>query len=79
MIPPLTCRPFWRSDGTALHIGGAPLKVQQQIPGHSNLNMTLLYADPDVSERRKAVGELDALLLPTVAKLQERLREARPN
>lgn len=78
-IPPFTWRSFRRSAETALHIGGAPLKVQQQILGHSNPNMTLLYADPDISERRKAVGELDALLLPTVAKLQEQLQEATPN
>jgi hypothetical protein len=50
--------------------------VQQQILGHSNPNMTPLYADPDIAERRKVLGRLDAFI---VAKLQEQLQEARPN
>jgi len=74
-----TWRSFRRSVETALHTGGAPLKVQQQILGHSNPNMTLLYAAPDIAESRKAVGRLDAVLLPNVAKLQEKLEEGRPN
>jgi integrase len=78
-IPAFTWRSFRRSVETALHTGGVPLKVQQQILGHSNPNMTLLYADPDIADRRKAMGQLDALLLPTVAKLEEKLPEARPN
>jgi integrase len=78
-IPAFTWRSFRRSAETALHTGGVPLKVQQQILGHSNPNMTLLYADPDIAERRKATGRLDALLLPNVAKLQEQLQQARPN
>ena len=78
-IPAFTWRSFRRSAETALHTGGVPLKVQQQILGHSNPNMTLLYADPDIADRRKAMGRLDALLLPTVAKLEEKFPEARPN
>jgi len=78
-IPAFTWRSFRRSAETALHTGGVPLKVQQQILGHSNPNMTLLYADPDIADRRKAMGRLDALLLPTVARLEEKLPEARPN
>ena len=78
-IPAFTWRSFRRSTETALHTGGVPLKVQQQILGHSNPNMTLLYADPDIAERRKAMGRLDALLLPNVAKLQQQLQQARPN
>jgi hypothetical protein len=58
---------------------GVPLKVQQQILGHSNPNMTLLYADPDLAERRKATDQLDGLLLPNVAKLQKQLQKARSN
>ena len=78
-IPAFTWRSFRRSAETALHTEGVPLKVQQQILGHSNPNMTLLYADPDIAERRKAMGRLDALLLPNVAKLQKQLQEAGPN
>jgi Phage integrase family len=44
-IPAFTWRSFRRSAETALHTGGVPLKVQQQILGHSNPNMTLLYAE----------------------------------
>ena len=69
-IPAFTWRSFRRSAETALHTQGAPLKVQQQILGHSNPDMTLLYADPDIAERRKALGQLEALLLPNVAKFQ---------
>jgi len=78
-IPAFTWRSFRRSTETALHTGGVPLKVQQQILGHSNPNMTLLYADPDIAERRKAMGRLDAILLPNVVKLQQQLQQARPN
>ena len=78
-VPPFTWRSFRRSTETALHTGGVPLKVQQQILGHSNPNMTLLYADPDIAERRKAMERLDALLLPNVAKLQQQLQQATPN
>jgi integrase len=78
-IPAFTWRSFRRSAETALHTGGVPLKVQQEILGHSNPNMTLLYADPDIADRRKVLGRLDALLLPTVAKLEEKLPEARPS
>ena len=78
-IPAFTWRSFRRSVETALHTVGVPLKVQQQILGHSDPNMTLLYADPDIAERRKAMTQLDGLLLPNVAKLQRQLQEARPN
>jgi integrase len=78
-IPAFTWRSFRRSVETALHTRGVPLKVQQQILGHSNPNMTLLYAEPDIAERRKAMTQLDALLLPNVAKSQKELQEVRPN
>jgi integrase len=78
-IPAFTWRSFRRSVETALHTVGVPLKVQQQILGHSDPNMTLLYADPDIAERRKATDQLDGLLLPNVAKLQKQFQEARPN
>ena len=72
-VPAFTWRSFRRSTGRV------PLKVQQQILGRSNPNMTLLYADPDIAERRKAMEQLDALLLPNVAKLQQQLQQATPN
>lgn len=78
-VPAFTWRSFRRSVETALHTVGVPLKVQQQILGHSNPNMTLLYADPDLAERRKATDQLDGLLLPNVAKLQKQLQKARSN
>ena len=78
-IPAFPWRSSRRSAGTALHTWGVPLKVQQQILGHCNPNMTLLYADPDLAERRKATDQLDSLLLPNVAKLQMQLQEAKPN
>jgi len=36
-------------------------------------------SSPDIAERRKAMTQLHALLLPNVAKLQKQLQEGRPN
>ena len=54
-IPAFTWRSFRRSVEAAVHTVGVPLKVRQQILGHPDPNMTLLYADPDIGERRKAI------------------------
>ena len=53
-LAPFTWRSFRRSAETALHTHGVPLKVQQQILEHSNPVMTLLYADPNLGERRSS-------------------------
>ena len=58
-----------------VHAQAVSEQVQQQILGHSDPNTTLLYADPDIAERRKAMTQLDGLLLANVAKLQKHLQD----
>jgi integrase len=57
-------RSFRRSAATAMHMSGVPLKVQQQILGHSNSDMSLLYTDPDLEAKREAMSRLDSLMDP---------------
>jgi integrase len=78
-IPAFTWRSFRRSAETALHTQGTPLKVQQQILGHANPNMTLIYAEPNMKERRQALEQLEGLLLSSVANLQKQLQEGMGN
>ena len=75
-LPELTWRSFRRSVETLLHTQGVPMKIQQQILGHSKATTTLLYAEPGMEDRRKALGKIESLLLPNVAKLQEELQLA---
>lgn len=62
-IPPFTWRSFRRSAETTMHLQGVPLKVQSQIMGHSSPSMTMLYADPNLAEKRKAVEHLEGNLV----------------
>jgi integrase len=61
-IPQFTWRSLRRSAETAMHNLRTPLKVQQQILGHADPNITLLYAEPNLDERRRAVDQLESLL-----------------
>ena len=73
-LPELTWRSFRRSVETVLHTEGVPMKIQQQILGHSKATTTLLYAEPGMEDRRQALGKIESLLLPNVAKLQLELQ-----
>jgi integrase len=75
-LPELTWRSFRRSVETLLHTEGVPMKIQQQILGHSKATTTLLYAEPGMEDRRQALGKIERLLLPSVAKLQVELQLA---
>ena len=75
-LPAFTWRSFRRSAETAMHLGDVPLKVQQQILGHSNPNTTMLYADPGLTAKRTAVSALEGLLLLNVVKSRP---STRPN
>ena len=73
-LPELTWRSFRRSVETVLHTEGVPMKIQQQILGHSKATTTILYAEPGMEDRRQALGKIESLLLPNVAKLQLELQ-----
>src|SRR5262249_15348357 len=44
-LPVITWRSFRRSVETLLHTEGVPMKIQQQILGHTKASTTLLYAE----------------------------------
>jgi integrase len=47
-----------------MHSHGVSLKAQQGVLGHSNPNMTLVYAETDEAAKREAVEELGKLIFP---------------
>jgi integrase len=61
-VPRFTWRSFRRSAATAMHLGGVPLKVQQDILGHASADMSLLYTDPGLEAKRKALEKFHALM-----------------
>jgi integrase len=61
-LPRFTWRSFRRSAATAMHLADVPLKVQQEILGHANPDMSLLYTDPDLEAKRKAIQKFEALM-----------------
>ena len=63
-LPELTGRSFRRSVETLPHTEGAPLKIQQQVVGHTKATTTLLYAEPGIEDRREALGKIQSRLLP---------------
>jgi integrase len=67
-LPRFTWRSFRRSAATALHEHGTPIKVQQEIMGHANAEMSLLYTETDMATRRHAIEHLEQLLFPSVPK-----------
>jgi len=77
-LPELTWRSFRRSVETLLHTEGVPMKIQQQILEHTKVATTLLYAEPGMDKRRQALGKIQTLLLPNVAKLQLELQLEAP-
>jgi integrase len=54
-----TWRSFRRSGATALHVNNVPLKVQQDIMGHANPEMSLLYTEAELTYRRSAIKLLE--------------------
>jgi integrase len=77
-LPELTWRSFRRSVETLLHTEGVPMRIQQQILGHTKATTTLLYAEPGIEDRREALGKIQSQLLPNVAKLQLELQLEAP-
>jgi integrase len=64
-LPKFTWCSFRRSAATALDENGTPLKVQQEIMGHANAEMSLLYTETDMTVRRQAIEHLERLLFPS--------------
>lgn len=58
-LAPFTWRSFRRAGATALHVNNVPLKVQQEIMGHANPEMSLLYTEADLAYRRSAIKQLE--------------------
>jgi integrase len=52
-----------------MHNKKVPLKAQQAVMGHSNPNMTLVYAETDEVSKRQAVEELANLIFPKFSQL----------
>jgi integrase len=73
-IPRFTWRSFRRSVSTQMHRDGVPLKALQDLLGHSNPEMTLIYTQTGMEDLRKAVDGLEDELFPSVPKLQPQLQ-----
>jgi hypothetical protein len=58
-LQPFTWRSFRRSGATALHVNNIPLKVQQDIMGRANPDMSLLYTEAELSHRRHTMNCLN--------------------
>jgi integrase len=64
-----TWRSFRRSAESAMHGAGVSLKARQEILGHSNPNMTLVYAETNEAGKRGAVEELGRLIFPNLSQV----------
>jgi integrase len=64
-IAPFTWRSFRRSGATALHVNNIPLKVQQDVMGHANPEMSLLYTEAELAYRRSAIKLLEKTVFGT--------------
>jgi integrase len=71
-LPHFVWQSFRRSAETMMHNNGIPLKTQQAMLGHSNVNMTLHYAEAGEGGKEKAAELLGALTCASVAQVSER-------
>jgi len=55
-------RSFRRSGATILHVNNVPLKVRQDIIGHANPDMSLLYAEAELAYRRSTINLLEEIV-----------------
>lgn len=63
-IPHFTWRSFRRSAESVMHENGVSLKAQQAVMGHSNPNMTLVYAETNEAATREGLEKLGSLIFP---------------
>jgi integrase len=52
-----------------MHKSGVSLKAQQAVLGHSDPNMTLVYAETDEASKRGAIEELGKLIFPKFSQI----------
>jgi integrase len=52
-------RSFRRTAATFIHNSGVPLKVQREIMGHTEEEMSLVYSEAEVSLQRKTLEALE--------------------
>lgn len=78
-LPAFTWRSFRRSAETSMHNSGVPLKVQQEIMGHANPKMTLVYAEADEAGKRLAVKGLGDGIFPKFSQVVSVGGNAAPN
>jgi hypothetical protein len=67
LLPHFPWRSFRRSDESAMQRSGISLKAHHAEFGHSNSNMTLVYAETDEAATRQAVEELGRLIFPKLS------------
>lgn len=78
-LPPFTWRSFRRSAESAMHNGGVPLKAQQAMLGHTNVNTTMLYAETNEESKRAAAETLGNLIFPKFSQNATPVATDRPN
>jgi integrase len=58
-LPSFSFRSFRRTAATFIHNSGVPLKVQREIMGHTEEEMSLVYSEAEVSLQRKTLEDLE--------------------
>ena len=58
-MPRFSFRSFRRTAATFIHNSGAPLKVQREIMGHTEEEMSLVYSEAEVNLQRKTLEALE--------------------
>ena len=58
-LPAFSFRSFRRTAATFIHNSGAPLKVQREIMGHADEEMSLIYSEAEIGLQRKTLEALD--------------------
>jgi integrase len=61
-LEPFSWRSFRRAGATAIHNDGTPLKVQQDIMGHTTPEMSMLYTAAELTARRQAIARLEEIM-----------------
>jgi integrase len=70
-FPNFTLESLRRSGESAMHHNGTPLKVQSAMMGHSNPNITLMYAETNDQAKREAATKLGELINPSFPETTE--------
>ena len=71
-LPAFTRRSFRRSAETLMHNNGISLKTQSAVLGHSNVNTTVLYAEPTEEGKQAAAKLLGELTCASFAQIESK-------